>query len=145
MEKISTLEKIKEYLKTKPDVACAYLFGSFGTEDFQEGISDIDIGVIQKINPKDNPYKYFMDIERITWDLEELLRIKVDVVEIHFLRKDIACDLFCRNECFYGENSEERMHAIADFNYGAEENSRLMCLIDIERSRYLTGFYDEED
>ena len=86
-----------------------------------------------------------MDIERITWDLEELLQIKVDVVEIHFLRKDIACDLFLRNECFYGEDSEERMEAIAEFDYWAEENYGFMCRLDFERDRYLSGYYDEEE
>lgn len=144
MNNEETLKKIVEYLKTKPDVACGYLFGSFGTEDFREGISDLDIGLIQKNNPEGEPYKYFMDIERITWDLEALLKISVDVVEIHFLRKDIACDLFFRNECIYGEDSEERMDAIAEFDYWAEENYRLMCMLDFERSRYLAGYYDED-
>ena len=50
MNKEITINKIREYLGKNPDVACAYLFGSFGTEDFQEGISDIDIGLVQKKN-----------------------------------------------------------------------------------------------
>ena len=117
MEKISTLERIKKYLETKPDVACAYLFGSFGTEDFQEGLSDIDIAVI----PKENNSETF-DTERLQIDLENLLDCSVDVCDLIFLKKDILYDVYLREECFYGRDSEERIKALDFFETYLKDN-----------------------
>ncbi len=49
----ASIPKLTEYLSKRPDIAAAYIFGSYGTE-YQTPLSDVDIGVLFVGNKKPN-------------------------------------------------------------------------------------------
>lgn len=122
MDKEVTINKIKEYLTTRPEVACAYLFGSFGTEDFVEGISDIDIAIL----PKESKDLIF-DTTQLQLDLENILDCNVDICDMMYLKKEILYDVYLRENCIYGEYSDERLIALDAFEDYLRNNPIFEC------------------
>lgn len=83
LSKEEVFKTIYEVLNV-PDITTCYLFGSYGTEDFNE-FSDIDIAVITDLN--------FCELGEYQEILEEKLGIEVDLVNVYSLPKIIQLQI----------------------------------------------------
>jgi len=71
-----TLEKIRNYFKTKPEVVAVYLYGSFAKRQAREE-SDIDLGVIVEEVKENQPF----EIPQVVFaqELSQILDREVEV------------------------------------------------------------------
>ncbi|MGL4949961.1 MAG: nucleotidyltransferase family protein [Anaeroplasmataceae bacterium] len=67
------IKTIVDILK-KNDIKLCYLFGSYGTEDYKVGESDIDIAIVTD--------KDYLTISGIADELETITRLKIDLVRL---------------------------------------------------------------
>ncbi|WP_297430241.1 nucleotidyltransferase domain-containing protein [Clostridium sp.] len=84
------IQKIKDYLYNREDVAVAYLFGSFDTEDFNSS-SDIDIAILPM---KDLSYSECLHMNS---ELEDLIEFPIDLNNIEALPEYIQIQILMRN------------------------------------------------
>ena len=85
------IQKIKDYLYNRDDIAIAYLFGSFDTEDFNSS-SDIDIAILQM---KEISYSECL---RMNSELEDLIKFPIDLNNIESLPEYIQIQILMKNK-----------------------------------------------
>lgn len=85
------IQKIKDYLYNRDDIAIAYLFGSFDTEDFNSS-SDIDIAILPM---KEISYSECL---RMNSELEDLIEFPIDLNNIESLPEYIQIQILMRNK-----------------------------------------------
>lgn len=85
------IQKIKDYLYNRDDIAIAYLFGSFDTEDFNSS-SDIDIAILPM---KEISYSECL---RMNSELEDLIEFPIDLNNIEVLPEYIQIQILMRNK-----------------------------------------------
>lgn len=85
------IQKIKDYLYNRDDIAIAYLFGSFDTEDFNSS-SDIDIAILPM---KEISYSECL---RMNSELEDLIEFPIDLNNIKTLPEYIQIQILMRNK-----------------------------------------------
>ena len=85
------IQKIKDYLYDRDDIAIAYLFGSFDTEDFNSS-SDIDIAILPM---KEISYSECL---RMNSELEDLIEFPIDLNNIEVLPEYIQIQILMRNK-----------------------------------------------
>ncbi|MVX65899.1 hypothetical protein GKZ28_19660 [Clostridium chromiireducens] len=85
------IQKIKDYLYDRDDIAIAYLFGSFDTEDFNSS-SDIDIAILPM---KEISYSECL---RMNSELEDLIEFPIDLNNIESLPEYIQIQILMRNK-----------------------------------------------
>jgi predicted nucleotidyltransferase len=90
-ENKEVIQKIKDYLYNRDDIAIAYLFGSFDTEDFNNS-SDIDIDILPM---KEISYSECL---RINSELEDLIEFPIDLNNIESLPEYIQIQILMRNK-----------------------------------------------
>lgn len=90
---------ISTILKNYDFIAAAFIFGSFGTDEFMDD-SDIDIAILLN---KDVDYMKLLEIEEL---LELELNIKTDLNSINELPKHIQMQIIIRNDCIYISDEE---------------------------------------
>ena len=85
------IQKIKDYLYNRDDIAIAYLFGSFDTEDFNSS-SDIDIAILPMREIS------YLECLRINSELEDLIEFPIDLNNIEVLPEYIQIQILMRNK-----------------------------------------------
>lgn len=80
-------------------VVSAFIFGSFGTDDFMDD-SDIDIAVLLKDKID------YMKLLQIEEELEDKLNIKVDLNSLEDLPESIQLQIMIRNELLYVKDED---------------------------------------
>ena len=85
------IQKIKDYLYDRDDIAIAYLFGSFDTEDFNSS-SDIDIAILPM---KEISYSECLVMNS---ELEDLIEFPIDLNNIESLPEYIQIQILMRNK-----------------------------------------------
>ena len=85
------IQKIKDYLYNRDDIAIAYLFGSFDTEDFNSS-SDIDIAILPM---KEISYSECL---RMNSELEDLIEFPIDLNNIESLPEYIQIQILMKNK-----------------------------------------------
>lgn len=85
------IQKIKDYLYNRDDIAIAYLFGSFDTEDFNSS-SDIDIAILSM---KEISYSECL---RMNSELEDLIKFPIDLNNIESLPEYIQIQILMKNK-----------------------------------------------
>ena len=85
------IQKIKDYLYNRDDIAIAYLFGSFDTEDFNSS-SDIDIAILPM---KEISYSECL---RMNSELEDLIEFPIDLNNVEVLPEYIQIQILMRNK-----------------------------------------------
>lgn len=85
------IQKIKDYLYDRDDIAIAYLFGSFDTEDFNSS-SDIDIAILPM---KEISYSECLGMNS---ELEDLIEFPIDLNNIESLPEYIQIQIVMRNK-----------------------------------------------
>ena len=85
------IQKIKDYLYNRDDIAIAYLFGSFDTEDFNSS-SDIDIAILPM---KEIAYSECL---RMNSELEDVIEFPIDLNNIESLPEYIQIQILMRNK-----------------------------------------------
>lgn len=115
------IDAIKQYFKTRPEVAAVYLFGSFAAER-PRPFSDVDIGILF-IEPCESGLFYRYIIEYIK-DLSRILRNDVHPVVMNGAGELLAKQILSKGRCIYTGDATTlklyrmRMYAmIADFSY----------------------------
>lgn len=85
-DNIEIINKIKEYLYNREEIAMAYLFGSFDTEDFTSR-SDIDIAIL---GTRELSYEECL---KLNSELEDLIGIPIDLNNIEALPEYIKVQI----------------------------------------------------
>ena len=85
------IQKIKDYLYNRDDIAIAYLFGSFDTDDFNSS-SDIDIAILPM---KEISYSECL---RMNSELEDLIEFPIDLNNIESLPEYIQIQILMKNK-----------------------------------------------
>ena len=85
------IQKIKDYLYNREEIAIAYLFGSFDTEDFNSS-SYIDIAILPM---KEISYSECL---RMNSELEDLIEFPIDLNNIESLPEYIQIQILMRNK-----------------------------------------------
>ncbi|MBU3144504.1 nucleotidyltransferase domain-containing protein [Clostridium sp. CF012] len=91
------IHKIKEYLYSKDNIVSAYIFGSFGTEDFTSK-SDIDIAILTN---KDITYSECLIINS---ELEDIIEIPMDLNNIRSLPEYIQVQVIMANRQLFNKD-----------------------------------------
>ena len=84
------IEKVTEYLINKENILSAYIFGSFGTEDFNSQ-SDIDIAILT------NDKITYNDCLKFNSDLEDIIGFPIDLNDITALPEYIQAQVIMKN------------------------------------------------
>lgn len=92
-------KEISKYLFNNKKLACAYIFGSFGTNEFSSK-SDIDIAIL--------PYSEFdyQECLNLSSELEELVGIRIDLNNINLLPEHIQVQIIIRNNQLFSKSDE---------------------------------------
>jgi predicted nucleotidyltransferase len=87
------VDKLKEYFKTRDDVAFAFLFGSYA-KGIANRLSDVDIAVYfypKQRHPIEYEEEVFYDNEDEIWaDLESLLNMEVELLVLNRVSASVA-------------------------------------------------------
>lgn len=110
LDKNVVINLIKNYLIDKVNINSAYIFGSFGTEEFIDS-SDIDIAIL--CNDK---VSYF-DILKINSELEDLVGVEIDLNDIEALPEYIQVQVMMRKEVIFCKNDEIEDKYLNKLNY----------------------------
>lgn len=104
------IEKIKDYLYAREDIAIAYLFGSFDTDDFNSS-SDIDIAVV--------PFGdlTYSECLQVNSELEDLLNIPIDLNNMNSLPEYIQIQILIANRQLFCKDDllEEKLLDTVNF------------------------------
>lgn len=102
-DKEKVIHKIEEYLYNKENIVSAYIFGSFGTENFTNR-SDIDIAILTN---KDITYSECL---KINSELEDIIEIPIDLNNINSLPEYIQVQVIMGNRQLFSKDdiSEEK-------------------------------------
>lgn len=84
MNKEKLISEFTEYLADCPDVTFAFIFGSFGTESFNEHLSDIDLGV------HFNSDTDLLRMGKMIFDMSRFTDLRIDFVRLNDLYKKDA-------------------------------------------------------
>lgn len=91
------IRKIKEYLYNKENIVSAYIFGSFGTEDFTNK-SDIDIAILSN---KDITYSECLIINS---ELEDIIGFPIDLNNLKLLPEYIQVQVIIGNRQLFSKD-----------------------------------------
>lgn len=91
------IKKIENYLFNRSEIASAYIFGSFGTEDFNSR-SDVDIAIL--------PYSdiTYNECLKINSDLEDLTGLQIDLNNIKSLPEYIQVQVIMGNRQLFSKD-----------------------------------------
>lgn len=97
------ISKIKSYLYNNENIISAYIFGSFGTENFTKK-SDIDIAIMPKSEIK------YSECIKINSELEDIIEIPIDLNNINSLPEYIQVQVIMENRQLFSkdDNLEEK-------------------------------------
>jgi predicted nucleotidyltransferase len=99
-------DNVRKYFENKPEIAAVYLFGSFA-KGYAKKYSDIDIAVLVKNR------KSFSGFDtprtRYTYDLEKLMRKKVEVQDLDSVSVDFAQRVISEGKILLGLESKKRV------------------------------------
>lgn len=109
------LEIIRQTLDVDGIYVC-YLFGSFGTEDFNE-FSDIDIAVITDLN--------FCQLGNLSNDLSEKLGRDVDLVDANKLSGIFKLQIAYRSDIVFCKDEDKLDKFLDDTDYWYKTDYRL--------------------
>lgn len=109
------LEIIRQTLDVD-DIYVCYLFGSFGTEDFNE-FSDIDIAVITDLN--------FCQLGNLSNDLSEKLGRDVDLVDANKLSGIFKLQIAYRSDIVFCKDEDKLDKFLDDTDYWYKTDYRL--------------------
>lgn len=84
MNKEKLISDFTQYLTDCPDVSFAFIFGSFGTDSFNENLSDIDLGVYFNTDTD------LLRLGKIIFDLSLFTDLRIDFVRLNDLYKKDA-------------------------------------------------------
>ncbi len=114
------IKKIDEYFQSRPEVAAAYLFGSYAA-DIQQPESDVDIGVLfyHELAERFSDY-----IEVYLTELPRAIRKDVHPVTMNSAGELLAKQILSKGKCIHLKDeralAEYKMHMysmIAEFSY----------------------------
>ncbi|MCK6604161.1 MAG: nucleotidyltransferase domain-containing protein [Ignavibacteriaceae bacterium] len=120
------ISDLTHYLTDCPDVSFAFIFGSFGTEKFNEYLSDIDLGVY--FSQKPDLYR----IGTIISELSAFTDLRIDFVQLN--------DLYKKDSLFaYQAVTSSRLLIAKDENTLTDfKKNTLLWYFDTEWLRNLT-------
>lgn len=120
------ISDLTHYFTNCPDVSFAFIFGSFGTEKFNEYLSDIDLGVY--FSQKPDLYR----IGTIISELSAFTDLRIDFVQLN--------DLYKKDSLFAYEavSSSRLLMAKDDNTYTDFKKNTLLWYFDTEWLRNLT-------
>lgn len=96
-DKEEIVNKIEEYLYNNDNIVSAYIFGSFGTEDFTNK-SDIDIAIL---NGKEITYSQCL---KINSELEDIIGMPIDLNNISLLPENIQVQIIMENRQLFSKD-----------------------------------------
>ena len=91
------IKRINDYLYKREDIASAYIFGSFDTENFNSQ-SDIDIAILSY---KDISYNECL---KINSELEDIIGLPIDLNNIESLPEYIQVQVIMNNRQLFGKD-----------------------------------------
>lgn len=100
-------ELIEDILKNKNKIYAAFIFGSFGTDEFTSE-SDIDIAVIGDLD--------LMDMLTIEKELRDSLSREIDLVDMRELPQYLQLQITVRNEKVNLNNEEKYFEYLDTLN-----------------------------
>ncbi len=93
------LPALQDYFNSNNDILTVYLFGSFGTSDYNSSLSDLDLAILFRCKQS------LMKEMKINADLSMLLqRDDVDLVNLNKSRVDISHKIIRTGEIIYEED-----------------------------------------
>lgn len=96
-DKDELIKRIKDYLFSKDNIAIAYIFGSFGTEDFNCH-SDIDIAILSY---KEITYNECL---KLNSELEDIIGLPIDLNNIESLPEYIQVQVIMNNRQLFSKD-----------------------------------------
>jgi len=103
----SEIAKIRKYFRQQPEVAVAYLYGSFAREEAKKD-SDVDLGILfaqkkQEEKPFSLPQLVFAD------ELGKILKKKVEIQDLDACRVDFSHRVLNEGKLVYCSNEKKRV------------------------------------
>ena len=109
-DKEEVISKIKTYLYNNENIISAYIFGSFGTEDFNNR-SDIDIAILTN---KKNTYSECLIINS---NLEDIIGIPIYLNDINSLPEYIQVQVIMGNRQLFSKDDDLEEKYMNKLNY----------------------------
>lgn len=100
------LDQIKDYFSKKPEIAVAYLFGSFAKGEGRE-FSDIDFGVIFLKKPKG---AFCFPEVSLAEELNKISGRKIDVLDLNLCNVDFAHRVISEGKLLYSRDEKIRVN-----------------------------------
>jgi hypothetical protein len=101
------LSAIRDYFAHQPDVALAYLYGSYAVDQIWAE-SDLDIGVL--FGDGGTPYELFRRGLRYAAELQAKVgRIEIDLRELNGAPVEFLMEVIQPGRCFYARSEQERV------------------------------------
>lgn len=104
------IHKIETYLYSNNDIVSAYIFGSFGTDDFTNK-SDIDIAILTN---KDITYSECLIINS---ELEDIIGIPIDLNNIRSLPEYIQVQVVMENRQLFSKDYIAEEKYLSELNH----------------------------
>ena len=104
------ISKIREYLYNNENIVCAYVFGSFGTEDFTSK-SDIDIAILTN---KDLTYSECLTMNS---KLEDIIGFPIDLNNIKSLPENIQVQVIMEDRELFSKDDKLQEKFLDGLNY----------------------------
>lgn len=103
-------KRINDYLFRRNDIAAAYIFGSFGTEDFNSH-SDIDVAVL--------PYKElsYNECLKLNSELEDAIGMPIDLNNLVALPEYIQVQVIMGNRQLFSKDDIVEQKYLDKLNY----------------------------
>ncbi|OGG15650.1 hypothetical protein A3D77_01320 [Candidatus Gottesmanbacteria bacterium RIFCSPHIGHO2_02_FULL_39_11] len=104
MTQSNLIKRIKQYFSNKPEIAAAYLYGSYARGEQKED-SDIDIAILLNSSVKNT---FDIQIQHQN-NIEKLLKKKVEVQAINSSRVDFSYRVISEGIIIHGYNNPFRV------------------------------------